>query len=82
MKIIVFLGVLATSGVYGEVSQRDIPLKRIPVCETWIPEGRSWGCVNLRRRDMADRETIEALVLEIRELKQRIELLENEKSNI
>ena len=63
---------------YADINERSIPLKRLPVCETWIPEGGSWGCVNLRRRDMADRSTIEALILEIRELKARIEQLEDE----
>ena len=66
------------TNAYAEINERSIPLKRLPICETWIPEGGSWGCVNLRRRDMADRSTIEALIAEIRELKARVELLEDE----
>lgn len=60
------------------VLEREIPLVRLPLCRTWIPEGNIWGCARFERRDMADRNTIKALVDEIRDLKARLEILENQ----
>lgn len=51
-------------------------MKKIILLALWIPEGRTWGCVHVERKYMADRGTIEALVEEIKELKQRISDLE------
>lgn len=76
MKYIIPLLLLSSVSFASEAS-REIPLRRVPLCDTWIPEGNVMGCISITRTTIATRTTIEALVEEIKELKARVKELED-----